>query len=29
LAAVNYPAHYGIPKYPAFNKLPEDVKRFD
>jgi tRNA pseudouridine38-40 synthase len=29
LAAVYYPVHYGIPKHPAFDKLPEGVKRFD
>lgn len=29
LESVCYPAKYGIPKHPAFNKLPEDAKRFD
>jgi tRNA pseudouridine38-40 synthase len=29
LASVLYPACYAIPKHPAFNKLPEDARRFD
>ena len=29
LESVFYPDHYGITKHPAFNKLPEDAKRFD
>ena len=29
LESVYYPACYGISKHPAFNKLPEDAKRFD
>lgn len=29
LESVYYPACYGIPKHPAFQKLPEDAKRFD
>jgi tRNA pseudouridine38-40 synthase len=29
LESVCYPAHYGMPKYPAFQKLPENAKRFD
>lgn len=28
LESVYYPAHYGILKHPAFNKLPDDIKRF-
>jgi tRNA pseudouridine38-40 synthase len=29
LESVYYPGHYGILKHPAFDKLPDDVKRFD
>ena len=29
LEAVYYPEHYGIKKHIAFNKLPDDAKRFD
>jgi tRNA pseudouridine38-40 synthase len=29
LESVFYPANYGITKHPAFNKLPDDAKRFD
>jgi tRNA pseudouridine38-40 synthase len=29
LESVYYPACYGMSKHPAFNKLPEDAKRFD
>lgn len=29
LESVYYPACHGILKHPAFNKLPEDIKRFD
>ncbi|WP_411725317.1 tRNA pseudouridine(38-40) synthase TruA [Methyloglobulus sp.] len=29
LVSVYYPACYGMSKHPAFNKLPEDAKRFD
>lgn len=29
LESVCYPDCYGIPKHPAFQKLPEDAKRFD
>ena len=29
LESVYYPDCYGISKHPAFNKLPEDAKRFD
>jgi tRNA pseudouridine38-40 synthase len=29
LEGVYYPDHYGIAKHPAFNKLPDDAKRFE
>jgi tRNA pseudouridine38-40 synthase len=29
LAAVYYPAHYGLEKHPVFNSLPDNAKRFD